>query len=426
MAIKNAYDILNIRKGASEEDIKKAYVDLVKRYDPEMHTERFMMIKKAYDLLRDPRKRAKEDLFTFNYVKGEFHFTPDERNFDEAAATDERIRELERVWMASKTDENAIREYVQSMMRKSYREVQRKLWAEAISSWNTILKADPTHFRAKNNLAYSYITLGFSYANHELINEAIDLWEKAVKMNPDNQQLLHNLAVAYEKTGKKEQAEHFWAETVKRWKEQLDREPDNEYLKNLIIEIHKHHGGKALESKQEPAQAIEEYREILKLNPNDFEAQYQIALSLYEEQKWGEAVNELKKMSQNFPKNVEILNLLGWAMLNSGQVDAAFTQWKKSLQIDPKNANTRQNIINAHLTLGKTLRDKGLLTPSLVHFKALMRYLPNNAEIHMEIGKTYMMKGEQRQAYQEFKTALDLDPKNQAARKLISELRMKR
>ncbi|GAB4315579.1 MAG: hypothetical protein Kow0059_07720 [Candidatus Sumerlaeia bacterium] len=426
MTIKNAYDVLNIRKGATEEDIKKAYVELVKRYDPEMHTDRFMMIKKAYDMLRDPRKRAKEDLFTFNYIKGEFHFTPDERDFDEKDAGEERIRELERQWLADKTNEQVVKEFVLAMMRKSYREVQRKLWAEAISSWNTVLKADPTHFRAKNNLTYSYITLGFSYANHDLLNEAIDLWEKAIKMNPDNQLLLHNLAIAYEKVGKKDQAEHYWAETIKRWKEQLEREPDNEYLKTLIIEIHKHHGGRALETKKEPAQAIEEYREILKINPNDFEAQYQIALSLYEEQKWDEAIAELKKLSQQYPKNVEVLNLLGWALLNAGQVDAAFMQWKKSLQQDPKNPNTRQNIINAHLTLGKTLREKGLLTPSLVHFKALMRYLPQNPEVHMEIGKTYMLKGEYRQAFHEFKTVLDLDPKNQVARKMLSELRMRR
>ena len=79
MPEQNAYAVLNLRKGATEQEIKHAYVELVKRYDPEKHTERFMVIQNAYERLRDPEKRAKEDVFTYNYVKGEFMFRPRRR-----------------------------------------------------------------------------------------------------------------------------------------------------------------------------------------------------------------------------------------------------------------------------------------------------------------------------------------------------------
>jgi len=426
MPVKNAYETLNLRKGATEDEIKKAYVELVKKYDPEMHTERFMMIQKAYDQLRDPRKRAQEDLFTFNNIKGEFHYTPDERVIPDETQILQQIRETDRKFLENNQDEELKKKLVLLLMQKSYREVQRKLWAEAISTWGQVIKIDPTHFRAKNNITYSYITLGFSYANHGLINEAIELWEKAVKVNPDNLLLLHNLAIAYEKVMKKEEAEHYWSETLRRWKLMLERESDNEYLKSLIVEIHKHHGGKALESKKNGKQVIEQYREILKINPNDFEAQYHVCVGLMEEQKWEESTKELQKMSNQYPKNIEVLNLLGWTLLNSGQVDSAFNTWKRGLIIDPNNISTKENIIKAHLALGKKLRDGGLLTPALVHFKALLKYLPQNAEVHLEIGKTYMLKGELRSAFKEFKTVLELDPKNMAARKALSEIKMRR
>jgi len=171
---------------------------------------------------------------------------------------------------------------------------------------------------------------------------------------------------------------------------------------------------------------LDEYREILKINPNDFDAQYQISTTLMEEQKWEEAVQELRKLTQSHPKNVEILNLLGWALLNSGQVDNAFTIWKRSLSYDPSNSSTKDNLVRAHLSLGKKLRENGLYTPALVHFKALLKYLPKSPEVHFEIGSTYSMKGDIHSAMKEFNTTLTIDPRNKLAKKAISALKLRR
>ncbi|MCX6999366.1 MAG: hypothetical protein NT106_03565, partial [Candidatus Sumerlaeota bacterium] len=65
-------------------------------------------------------------------------------------------------------------------------------------------------------------------------------------------------------------------------------------------------------------------------------------------------------------------------------------------------------------------------TPALVHFKALLKYLPNSAEVHFEIGSTYSMKGDIASAYREFSITLNIDPKNQLAKKAISALKMRR
>lgn len=123
---------------------------------------------------------------------------------------------------------------------------------------------------------------------------------------------------------------------------------------------------------------------------------------------------------------MEILNLLGWALLNSGQVDNAFNMWKRSLAFDPSNSATKDNLVRAHLSLGKKLRESGLYTPALVHFKALLKYLPNNPEVHFEIGSTYSMKGDIPSALREFNTTLQLDPRNKLAKKAISALKLRR
>ena len=62
------YDILEIQKNASDEDIKKAYRRLAKKYHPDVSKEanaetKFKEVQEAYDVLNDQQKRAQYDQF---------------------------------------------------------------------------------------------------------------------------------------------------------------------------------------------------------------------------------------------------------------------------------------------------------------------------------------------------------------------------
>ena len=61
------YNVLGVKKDASQDDIQKAYRKLAKKLHPDLNPgnkqaeEQFKAVSAAYDLLSDPEKRARFD-----------------------------------------------------------------------------------------------------------------------------------------------------------------------------------------------------------------------------------------------------------------------------------------------------------------------------------------------------------------------------
>ena len=58
--------------------------------------------------------------------------------------------------------------------------------------------------------------------------------------------------------------------------------------------------------------------------------------------------------------------------------------------------------MRARLAVGKKLKESGLYTQALVHFKELQKMIPNQWELHFEIADTLLRKGDRRSALSEF------------------------
>lgn len=59
----NPLQILGLSNTASEQEIRVRYLELVRKFPPDSHPDKFAEIRAAYDNLSDPRRRLQQQLF---------------------------------------------------------------------------------------------------------------------------------------------------------------------------------------------------------------------------------------------------------------------------------------------------------------------------------------------------------------------------
>jgi tetratricopeptide (TPR) repeat protein len=157
---KNHYEVLGIPNTATDDEIKRAYFGMVRKYQPDRFPDEFKEIRAAYEILMDGKKRADYDAIGGLpvSVRPLFH---EAQRFDRLGRSD-RAAEL----------------------------------------YRTILKDHPELDRVREHYARAL------YGN-EKTGKAIEVWEELCRRNPDNPRYAKELGQCYLERGwtKKAQAE---------------------------------------------------------------------------------------------------------------------------------------------------------------------------------------------------------------------------
>jgi len=252
---------------------------------------------------------------------------------------------------------------------------------------------------------------------------------------PGTLEIIHNLAIIGSRTGDRARERELWSQAVQGGNERLKRDPESGYLKAMIIETHKYFGGELLPAEKEPKPTALRAREgkgepstpppkaarrtTLAKVFDSFQAQKELGLACMDRRNWAQAIAAFEKCAAEKPDDDEVQNHLGWAYLNSGDVDGAFRVWNRALKSDPSNKETRDNLIRGHLKVAKHLEKQRVWGPCLVHLKSVLSLDPKNLEVFVRLGNVYMQRGDALSAIEQWQKALELDPKNKDVRQAI-------
>src|SRR2546422_2344640 len=107
MKYKDYYKILGVERGASDEDIKKAYRKLARKYHPDVSKEpnakeQFQEVSEAYETLKDKEKRAAFDSLGTNRAGQDFRPPPDWRSEEHTSELQSRLHLVCRLLLEKK------------------------------------------------------------------------------------------------------------------------------------------------------------------------------------------------------------------------------------------------------------------------------------------------------------------------------------
>lgn len=82
-----------------------------------------------------------------------------------------------------------------------------------------------------------------------------------------------------------------------------------------------------------------QYNEILKLDPTNLTANFQLALINYNRKDYAQALPYITTYVTSYPFNFDGVNLLGWIHYASGKKELAKNYFQKALLVNPSSKN---------------------------------------------------------------------------------------
>ena len=194
--------------------------------------------------------------------------------------------------------------------------------------------------------------------------------------------------------------------------------------------------------------AIEEYKAILVLSPDAFDARNNLGYLYVGKGQYANAIAQYQKAIAIKPDFAEALFNLGVAYVEYSQIDSAIAAYQRALQYDPENHEIHNNLGAAHTmagnrteaevsyqqalklkpdyadvyhNLGLLYTYEGRYRDAIPQYEKAIRYKPNFADAYNNMGSAYLELGQHEDAIQHFQTAVHLQPNHTLAQENLRE-----
>jgi len=262
---------------------------------------------------------------------------------------------------------------------------------------------------------------GYAHVVKKELDEAKDCFLQGLKLDPERATTEMGLAGVYRMKGDNQDAEKLLQEVI-------GKDAKNSKACYMLADMAV--SGKNLDK------ALDLYKKITEINPQDSEALYRSGLIYIDKGDPGKADKIADDLLAKFPKRaagdalkgiikysrkdyraaiesllkataaqptLASLYYLGLSHYNVGEFELALTQFKKILDIDPSNTHAR-------LLIGVILLKLKRTDTAIEEIKKVLETDKDNALAYNILGSAYMTKGLPEEAMKELNTAIYLNP----------------
>ena len=124
--------------------------------------------------------------------------------------------------------------------------------------------------------------------------------------------------------------------------------------------------------------AIPVLREVIRLQPDHFDAHLKLTAALANSKRFDDALVVSQATVRLDPASSNARNNLGVAFLNLGQLDAAISAFREAIRLQP-------DLVRAHRNLARTLAQKGDLDGAVAAYRDSIRLQPTDGPAHGEL-----------------------------------------
>lgn len=157
-----------------------------------------------------------------------------------------------------------------------------------------------------------------------------------------------------------------------------------------------------MEKNQLPG-AVEQWRKVVQLDPENASAHFSMAVSLSGLNRESEAVVEYQRACALDAHHAEWFNHFAVSLAMTGHPDEAVASWQKSLALDPSKSEVE-------MQMGAVLVEKGQVEDGLSHLRKAVDMAPDVAATHNALGWELAKAGRMDEAVEQLQKAIALNP----------------
>ncbi len=266
-----------------------------------------------------------------------------------------------------------------------------------------IIKRAQKCLKEGRNAAAAYTALGMAFFEKDLLDKAAFHYGKAVELDPAYAPAYAGMGIVYGKKG-------LITESIFNLKEAIRLEPDCALLYNWL--------GDAYFDQGRIDDAIREYTRAIEGNPHDSNAHNDLADAFRLKGDYDQARRHYDATLAIDPGDTNALLELAQVLIRLGQKQDAINRLNDLIRDYPDSDDAR----TAKVVLASLATQDGDLSTARAYLEQATRDYPFNPTIQFHLGLCHLLLEDLEPAKDHLQRALDLDPTNVRAQRLLQQI----